>query len=86
MSLSRGCEIAKDLSNDAGELEAVTGKSGSEDYLRIIGMPVDDEVFVRSHRVHASGCVRHLSIQGRDSISNGRADCLFISGMDDPVD
>ena len=41
----------------------MAGKSGGEDDLRIVGMGIDDEVFVGGEGVHASGGVRDLSIE-----------------------
>lgn len=47
------CQPDEMLTNRGGELEAMTGEPRPEDDLRVLGMPIDDEVGVRRHRIHA---------------------------------
>ena len=61
-SLSCHREVAKNLSYYRREFETMTGEPSSQAHLRIAGMRVDNEVFVRRHRIHASRRVIYLTV------------------------
>ena len=64
----------------------MTRESRSKADLRIVWMGIDDEVFVRRHRVHACGGVRNLTIQRRNPGTDRRPNCHLIPRTNDPVD
>ena len=51
------CQVGEGGAEDWGELEAVAGEAGDEDDVRVLRVPVDDEVFVGRHRVEADRVV-----------------------------
>ena len=53
-------QVAEHFAQHAGEFEAVAGEAGGQSDLRILWMPVDDEVGVGGHRVHADRVVDAL--------------------------
>jgi hypothetical protein len=51
-------QIGQNFAQHGGEFESMAGEPGGDDHLIMIGMKVDDEMFVRGHRVKASAVTR----------------------------
>ena len=55
LTFARDGEVAEDFADGAGEFEAVAGARAGDDHLRMRGMAIDPEVFVRRVGVEADG-------------------------------
>src|SRR5262249_51096017 len=63
----------------------MTGESGSKTHLRIARVHIDNEVFVRRHRIHASRRMRYLTVERGNSKPDRGPDCQFITRMDPSI-
>ncbi len=64
--LAGACKIGQNFSNDARELEAVSGKTSRYRHLGMKRMERDDEVLVGRERIHAGRGVHHASVERRN--------------------
>ncbi|MEK4032227.1 hypothetical protein WOC76_23290 [Methylocystis sp. IM3] len=70
------CEIGQYFSDDGSEFEAVSGKTCRKNEPGYFRMAVDDEIFVRRHRVDASREPRELVRRQRQALADKPAQSL----------
>lgn len=75
-------EVAEDFADGTGELETVAGARAGNDHLRMRGMAVDPEVFVRRVGIEANGGGTEAAIGLREVTAQQTAHGFHFGGRD----
>ena len=78
-SFSGLSEIGQDFADDGAKLESVTGESGREEDVCVMGMAVDDKVLIGRHRVKTDGMPSNLCRYLRQTTRQKGLQALWIT-------
>jgi hypothetical protein len=79
-------EVGEDFTHDGSEFEAVTGETGGDGDLRMMGMETDYEVFVGSECVHAGDSAHERTVELWNEGLEMAADLGYVGVSDFAID
>lgn len=79
MAFADDGEVAEDLADRAGELEPMAGARTGDEDLRMGGMMIDPEMFIRRVRVKADGSGAEMAVGLREVAAQEPAHRLHFS-------